>query len=244
VCNAPSLRIFQTNYPPLPADVQPHTTYRATEWHNITGGTGLYDTSLVINAAGPSVSTLVQTILRDNTLTVEIRDGDIITADCRTAHDGSCTSYLLPGGLNSVSPWPYRELEDKSLSAYVMRGAPAYQIEFWDTFEEGITWKDGACRVYASDDSTGFQLCVSKYVGGGDQIVAGKCFAVVAEVPEPSVLIYADFSVNLRLASVSRKRYSARNLQLYQGLVRRPVLINLPRRSSSTCHHRRLPAHQ
>jgi hypothetical protein len=32
----------------------------------------------------------------------------------------------------TVSPWPFRILNDTSLTSYITKDGPAYQIDFWD----------------------------------------------------------------------------------------------------------------
>jgi hypothetical protein len=82
-------------------------------------------------------------------------------------------SSLLPGGLKAVAPWPYKESIDKSLTAYITKDAPAYQIDIWDV-PDVISRASDNCRVYGIDNVTAFQLCISYYNGRADQLVAGE----------------------------------------------------------------------
>lgn len=155
------------------ADVSPQTTYRPiTPWHTITGGLGIFNPSLAIKGVDPSITTLVQTILSDPTITYKLDATQAVSADCQNA-DGECSSYLLPGGLDTVSPWPYGKLEDESLSAFVMKDGPSYQMDVWDA-PLNVTFDTGTCSIYASDDTAGFQLCLAKYKNDDTQLIAGK----------------------------------------------------------------------
>jgi hypothetical protein len=133
----------------------------------ISGGIGVFNatvsTSKVMN--GPSLSGLVINMLRDAAITKGV---DPISEVCK--RNSSCVSYIIPGGLKTVSPWPYNTTDDKSLSAYIIRGAPAYQLDFWKA-PYGINWASDACQIYGESDSA-FQLCMSSY--GEKQIVAGR----------------------------------------------------------------------
>jgi len=82
-------------------------------------------------------------------------------------------SFLLPGGLKAVAPWPYKESTDKSLTAYITMNAPAYQIDIWDVPDVN-SWASGNCRVYGTDYVSAFQLCISTYNRRADQLVAGE----------------------------------------------------------------------
>lgn len=108
-------------------------------------------------------------ILKDSTVTASVNP---VNPDCLKAGD-SCSGYLLSGGLLLVTPWPFRQNSDKTLTRYMVRDAPAYQIDVWDAPAENITWASGACKIYGSDDQTAFQLCSSLYIGGGNTIVTG-----------------------------------------------------------------------
>lgn len=123
---------------------------------------------VVQGLSGPSVSSLVLFLLRDTTISFQI---DPVTDDCRSSD--SCTSFLLPGGLKAVAPWPYKEAADKSLTAYITKDAPAYQIDVWDV-PDVFSWASDDCRIYGIDNTAAFQLCISLYNDRADQIVAGE----------------------------------------------------------------------
>jgi hypothetical protein len=115
-------------------------------------------------------------ILQDTRRAVEV---DPINSDCIKAGD-SCKSFLIPGGLDVVAPWPYQKLKDRSLDVYVTKGGPAYQIDFWSP-PDNTTVPEDECSVYAASEDTGLQLCASSYPGGTGQIVAGE----LTEFDEP-----------------------------------------------------------
>jgi len=146
------------------------TSYQPAEWTPITGGIGLYDPNLATPASdGPSLSSYVLGILSDYTKTYQATP---ISQDCQES--SSCSSYLILGGVWTVSPWPFRILNDTSLTSYITKDGPAYQIDFWDA-PRGIKWGTDVCTIFGPQNST-FQLCVSSYNTSGinDQLVAGK----------------------------------------------------------------------
>lgn len=152
--------------------VDPTYTYLPSEWKNISGGLGIFNASVATSKirSGPLLSGLVINMLRDTTITKEV---DPISEICGL--NSTCVSYIVPGGPKSISPWPYNRTGDESLSAYITRGGPAYQLDFW-TAPGGIDWTD-ACQVYGLSDSA-FQLCMSSY--GEKQIFAGLLFHTLA----------------------------------------------------------------
>ena len=97
---------------------------------------------------------------------------DPVNADCSISD--SCTSFLFPGGLESVAPWPYRAPTGNSLTAYVTKDAPAYQMDVWDA-PSATQWDPDDCTVYGGDNQSAFQLCISYSIGRSDQLVAGQC---------------------------------------------------------------------
>jgi hypothetical protein len=115
---------------------------------------------------GPLLSGLVINMLRDATITKEV---DPISELCK--RNSSCVSYIIPGGPKTVSPWPYNKTDDEGLSAYITRGAPAYQLDFWKA-PNGIQWVFDAFQIYGAS-GIAFRLCMSPY--GEKQIVAGMC---------------------------------------------------------------------
>ena len=146
--------------------VDPTYTYLPSEWKNISGGLGIFNASVATSkiGSGPLLSGLVINMLRDSTITKEV---DPISELCKL--NSTCVSYIVPGGPKSISPWPYNKTGDESLSAYITRDGPAYQLDFWEA-PDGIEWID-ACQIYGISDSA-FQLCMSPY--GEKQIVAGR----------------------------------------------------------------------
>lgn len=151
----------------LLAVIIPKTSYRAVEWVPIAGGIGVYDSKSVTSALnGPWVSGLVLNFLKDSTVSIQT---DPISHNCLVS--GSCSSYLLPGGLQTVTPWPFFKSNDSSLSFYITKNGPAYQLDFW-TVPDGFTWSQFECQIYGHDVNSTFQLCLSSN-GVNSEIYAG-----------------------------------------------------------------------
>jgi len=95
-----------------------------------------------------------------------------VGADCQS--NPSCLSYLVLGGVWTVSPWPFRVLNESALTAFITKDGPAYQVDFWDA-PKGIEWGTNACTIFGPWDAA-FHICISPYNNnaGEAQLVAGK----------------------------------------------------------------------
>ncbi|KAH6681681.1 hypothetical protein B0J14DRAFT_220621 [Halenospora varia] len=149
--------------------VELETSYKPTNWTPISGGIGRVNTTLATSKArnGILMSGLVLNMFRDATIVKEV---PAISESCLRSN--SCISYIIPGGTVTIAPWPWsiNHTVDSSLSAYMTKDTPVYQLDFWTAPSKGITWATDDCRFYG-ESSGAFQLCVSPQKG--DQIVAG-----------------------------------------------------------------------
>lgn len=141
-------------------------------WNSISGGMGIFDHRLVDifkQGSGPYISGLIQNLLRDPAISLETKP---ISTSCNNSNL-SCTSFLLPGGVQSVSPWPFN-ITAADESNYIVQNGPAYQIDFSD-ISGHITWNQHSCHVYGSDTNA-FQLCIQNATDSaeGDQLISGK----------------------------------------------------------------------
>lgn len=120
----------------------------------------MYNSSIVTTAIathGPWISSLVLNFLKDTSVSIQT---DPISNRCKAA-GSSCSSFLIPGGLKNVTPWPFKKTNDSSLAYYITRGTPAYQIDFWPV-PTSFHWPPfSECPVYGTDENSGFQLCLS-----------------------------------------------------------------------------------
>lgn len=155
----------------LLALVNPETLYRHVKWAPIAGGIGIYDPNLATAGLNDlTKASHVLHILKDSTLSFPV---DPVTVECKKSR-ATCVGYLLSGGLQTVTPWPFKLDNDTSLTHYIVKDAISYQIDIWDAPLKNINWTQDACKIYASDNNTAIQLCHSQYVGGGSKIVAGR----------------------------------------------------------------------
>ena len=129
--------------------------YLPVQWMPASGGIGEFDSASSAGKLqnGIFLSGLVRNMHQDTTVTFVQPP---VSAEC--SNSSSCISYLIPGGLKTVSPWPYRRNNDSSLSVYAMRNTPAYQIDFWNA-PYGNGWAASDCRIYGTS-SAAFQLCM------------------------------------------------------------------------------------
>ncbi|KAH8817491.1 hypothetical protein F5884DRAFT_748955 [Xylogone sp. PMI_703] len=145
------------------------TSFIPVQWIPIGGGIGVYDPKAAFPDIAPIlISDSVTNILQDTRRAVQV---DPINEECIRSGD-SCQSFLIPGGLFTVSPSPYNKTNDTGLDVFVTKGGPAYQIDLWSP-PETFTWTADECNIYAAGISSGFQLCASPYPGGPSQIVTG-----------------------------------------------------------------------
>ncbi|KAK0648082.1 hypothetical protein B0T16DRAFT_455587 [Cercophora newfieldiana] len=139
--------------------VEPQLEYLPRNWTTVSGGIGIFNSSLVIQQIdGPKISNLVYSALQDPRFSTP---ADPISEDCKSSPN--CTSYLMSGGLTTISPFPYL-LRDPHLPAYTAQNVPSYQIDAWDLTETPIAFKGSECQLFkgvpSSDAiSQGFYLC-------------------------------------------------------------------------------------
>jgi hypothetical protein len=149
------------------AIVNPETSYIPNKWTRISGGIGIYDPKAVVSDAAVLATNSALSILQDPTRAVQV---DPVNLDCIQSTEG-CKAFLIPGGLQNVSPWPYQKMQDTTLDVYVTKGGPAYQVDFWSP-PQNVTWPDEDCTVYAANEDESFQLCTSLNTDG-KTIMAG-----------------------------------------------------------------------
>lgn len=156
----------------LPIDaialVNPDFSYVPVHWTAISGGLGIFNATVATSKAmnGPLLSGLVINMLGDATITST--KVEPVSSECKQSL--TCVSYTMPCGPRIVTPWPYNNTVDRSLSTHITRSGPAYQLDFWNA-PFGITWASDDCQIYG-ESTNAFQLCVSSY--SGSQIVAGQ----------------------------------------------------------------------
>ncbi|RAO68327.1 uncharacterized protein BHQ10_004339 [Talaromyces amestolkiae] len=157
------------------SEINVQSLYFPTQFSPISGGMGVFNTSLIRvfqEASGPVISALVQNILRDPSISYVTQS---VSSSCK-ASDASCSSYLLPGGVQTVSPWPVNSTAPE-LSAYVVEGGPSYLLEF-GSLSADVSWNSDACKIYAStfaSKTIPLQLCIQNATSSemNEQIYAG-----------------------------------------------------------------------
>ncbi|KAK6542321.1 hypothetical protein TWF694_006280 [Orbilia ellipsospora] len=145
----------------ITADINTKTLYFPIEHHNISGGIGHYNSTyppIFQDSPGTSTSSLVQTLLRDVTISFPV---DPVSAECIAA-GSSCKSYIIPGGLGTVSPWPFPRLTNPEITAFQTENTPTYQIDLWDG-PAGVTWAPSDCHIYGDYKINAFQICIAEY---------------------------------------------------------------------------------
>jgi hypothetical protein len=131
---------------------------------------------ILTSAEGPLVSSLALKFLQDTTVSIEI---DPISHNCQSARS-SCSSYLIPGGLQNITPWPYFQVNDSSLAFYITKNALSYQVDFWDV-PTSFNWSNHvSCNIYGFDDHSAFQLCMSSGNRSKNEIAAGKGLLLIS----------------------------------------------------------------
>jgi len=127
--------------------------FHPVKWTRISGGLGDFDMSLLDQFAsipGPYIAGLVIYLLRDPSIGFQITPA---SSNCGSG----CISYLLPGGMTTISPWPFNDKLPNALD-YIVRSAPGYQIDF-GSIENLPFWPSPVCRQYGSVNKS-IQLCI------------------------------------------------------------------------------------
>lgn len=100
---------------------------------------GSCDLSLVDifkEGSGPLISRLVQTLLTDPAISYQMLQ---VNNKCKNS-SLSCKSYLLPGGVGSVSP-SMLNATSRDEPDYVFQNGPAYELDFGDILEKWLGLK-------------------------------------------------------------------------------------------------------
>ena len=158
--------------------MNPETGYRATDWTNISGGLGIYDPNSITQGYNtPAVTNLVTGLLQDPKQTIITTP---LNGNCKTSK--SCKAVLLTGGLTAVAPWPYYQSNDPSLRLYMVKDAPAYQVDVdIPDSNETLTWKQENCVLYGQSIAA-LELCIGFYRDRAEQLVASMS---KSKHPEP-----------------------------------------------------------
>ena len=152
------------------AIVTTQTSYIPNGWGPASGGIQIFNASLASQAGSNAMTAgLVQYAFQDTTVSFPV---DPVSSNCQSSGP-SCKSYLIPSGPLTVSPWPYKILDDDSLSVFMTKGGPAYQVDVWDAPGD-IKWDQGTCEVFGTTNWSAFKLCVSATSTDGNQLVAGN----------------------------------------------------------------------
>jgi hypothetical protein len=144
--------------------------YRPGLTFDVTAGIGAFDSSLVPRILAAWEGTLPAgtissdlEMLADTEFTIRT---DPVSCD---AADSSCSSYLLPGGLNSITPWP--PSVDKEYPVIEIFEAPALQVDIVGNVTESFSSSD--CSVFGTTAvSLSVEVCVAQSVVSHGSIIA------------------------------------------------------------------------
>lgn len=85
---------------------------------------------------------------------------------------GTCTSYVLSGGLEMVAPWVPQAHEDHSLVK--VQSVPSVQVDFSGPLEEPPRFNESDCDIFGqSGVAIGIRLCLDQQPSGNGWIRAG-----------------------------------------------------------------------
>jgi hypothetical protein len=149
------------------------TAYEPNLTFNATAGTGSFNGSFVaptIASVNGSVSYWI--LATSTTFLNNPQFSAMIGSVFCSANEVSCESYLLPGGLQSLSPDPPSSNLDPVV---VVHNALASQVEFTMGPEENYLFAPSDCVVYGDDRYlVGLQMCLAPSLAINGSIVAGK----------------------------------------------------------------------
>ncbi|KAF2003156.1 hypothetical protein P154DRAFT_112626 [Amniculicola lignicola CBS 123094] len=147
--------------------------------HDISAGLAGYDPSVsraYSTVWGPEIGKLVQTMLRDRSVTYPL---PAINPQCKRSK--TCTSFLIAGPYQTISPWPFTvgPGNEEELDSYMVFDAPWYQVDMWD-IEESEGWTVSMsrdCTLYGGFNGTSdysLLLCIKEDPTGDGVIGAGQ----------------------------------------------------------------------
>jgi hypothetical protein len=140
----------------FPGDIKITDLYFPSNWTNISGGMGVFDPSFIKvfeGMPGTTISGLVHYLLTDLSIAFPTTP---INSSC-DLFSSYCASFLIPGGVATVSPWPWG-ISDANDLDYIIKNGPAYQLDFGEA-RGRVSWPSDACEVYGSGAYV-FQLCI------------------------------------------------------------------------------------
>jgi hypothetical protein len=144
--------------------------YRPGVTFDVTAGIGAFDGSLVPGILASWGGTLPAGVisgdlelLADTEVTIR---AEPVTCD---AADPSCSSYLLPGGLNSITPWP--PFIDEEYPVIEIFEAPALHVDIVGNVTESFSSSD--CSVFGTAAVVlSVEVCVAQSVVSHGSIIA------------------------------------------------------------------------
>jgi hypothetical protein len=127
---------------------------------NVSNGIGVFDPSSATKnsaVAGFYSSNLVRNLFQDSSFTYPVHP---INQQCK-AISANCSSFVLSGGLQNITPWTFRAAFRPDDQAFVtIKDSPTYHIDFWVT-KDYPSFSSSDCRLYGVlDISPPFQLCI------------------------------------------------------------------------------------
>jgi hypothetical protein len=152
--------------------VEPQLDYLPTNWTTVSGGIGVFDSSLSVQLiAGPAFTNLVYSALQDPRFSSL---SDPVTEECRSSP--VCTSSIVSGGLRTISPFPYL-LKNLELPAYIAKDVPAYQIDAWDLSDTTIDYIGKECQLYRARGGVfnGIYICAKNQPDGSIVAAMSTC---------------------------------------------------------------------
>jgi hypothetical protein len=144
--------------------------YRPGFTFDVTAGIGAFDGSLVPPWIALSNGTITPVmieyeteLLADAGYTINVEP-----VTCAAA-DPSCSSYLLPGGLSYITPWPPSSYEEYPVIEIF--DAPALQVEIRDHISEPFSLTD--CSFFGDIEYLiAVEVCVAQSVVYHGSIIA------------------------------------------------------------------------
>lgn len=147
--------------------------YDPTLSFNVTAGTGRFDGKYVAPTMAIADGSLSYWVLATSSTFLDNSQFScpIEPVSC-VGSTGQCESYLLAGGLQSMSPNPPKSNKD---SIVIIYDSPASQVEFASDIDERDHFSTEDCVVYGNKNyRVGVELCLAPSVASKGSIIAGK----------------------------------------------------------------------
>jgi hypothetical protein len=162
-----------TNHSSIAVNTSFSTEYESDATFRVTAGTANFDGSLVAPTLTSANGSLSYWILSSSSTFLQNQQFSIgIDPINCSQNQENCTSYILPGGIQTMSPNPVGNSSDPIT---LVHNSPASQIEFQKGMDVQDIFQQNDCIAVGDEQYVvGVQLCLSLSTISNESVVAGR----------------------------------------------------------------------